>query len=740
LDPQGVPVRRVENLNLCRTIADFAPLLGPGSDVSDLASDACCMNGFATCYPLHALLRGAGLGTTAGMVREFSPFIVQRSPIGFAQNPDTPYLTFPVYDMGAGLWLDGDASCSTLPPGAYDLAAADLLNNPAGLALAPLGMLALTRQQALVVTLVTPPGHFDASGLPAGCTCFSLTPNLGIVGGKEGAQYQSGISFSSIGYAYNLYDLQREFHRLGDANTSPFSRRICVIYSYNRSLAERIRAALAPDPSLELITCLPAPAGTTFGRARGPYGQSFLLPDRTNKFLGNGTPLLDPENHLLVSPVLRAAGSSVALTQWYTDAASNRAITVLGVSDGARPGDADFTLDDMNGFFDGSGAWQPGRALGNPNIEPTWSWKRQLPAFTPEAPYAAAVERVYQALRGQMEAAGYDRVWEVGVYRGSFPKWGEDRVWDQNGFETRNYGIQAQGDCPDTYYPVSENVCVGPNQVAVAVALNHTRLGNACYNTVAWYDAKSVSSIGKTVSNQLPSDLDPDVLVAAVSRSDYRCAAPAPLLDGRIQFCSTGTHRDILGVPPTVPLLCMERMYCNPYVLVPVADLAPGDAVTDADRARGDVDAPFDPADLGTIDSLDLPPGAVLRHARDYPHLAAPQSIKATSALPFRVFVFSKSSGGEPPAPDACVDVGPCQDAGDGTGAAAYTCAPNPDTGPCANDGVVAAARNMARADRTNLVRAMVLLQGYDKEEYRTTGFVYLALSIMGLVAVGIAL
>ena len=755
---------KIQNTAICRTIEDLVPVsLDDGSgvtleslrqavlekypDETTGVADICCINGFTTCYPVQLRLLANGFTTTAGMVREFNPFIVQHSPIGFAQNPDTPYLTFPVFDFGMKPWLLGDNDCTDQSGEVFDLAAGGLSDNVAGLAMAPLGLLTLLRNQAVVITLVTPPGEFDpATGLPTGCTYFSMTPNIGIIGDPEGSDmYQSGISFSSIGYSLNLYDIQREFFRKGDSNTSPYSRRISVIYSFNRSLAERAYRALSVDDSIELVTCLPIPAATTFGEARDMYGKSFLLSDRSNTYLTRNSLLVDPDIHLMVSPIMRAAGSSTELTDWYTNATDNRTITVVGATDNTgntgNTGDALFSLKDMNGHFDESGTWVGGHVTSaeNPNITPT-SWKRQLPAFTPEAALAENLETVYQTLKTDLEQAGYDKVWEVGVYRGTFPKWGLDRAWNQNGFETRNYGIQAEGDCPDTYYPVSQNVCVGPNQIAVAIAVNHTLLGNSCYNTVAWYDSASVTSIGSTVSNDNPSPIDDKVIISAVSRSDYRCEAPSALLNGRIQFCTTGMHNEVLGSPPTVPILTMERMYCNPYVLVPTTALDADDSVTADDRLRGSPDNDYDRTDLGSLDSLTIPPGTVLRHSSKYPQYAAPQSIKTTSALPFRVFVFSKSSG-PPPTVASCVDISDCQSATDGTDMASYTCVDNPEDGQtCPNDGTVAAREVTRKKDTQKYIRSRLLLNGNHKESYTTTGFVYLALSIMGIVATLIAL
>lgn len=714
--------------------SDFA--VNPGT-----TAELCCINGFTTCFTLQSQIQTLGLDTYLGFVRVFTPGIVQHSPIGFAQNPDTPYLTFPVPQFGVKPYLalndvsSESEACTSDVTDMFDLESSGLDENVAGLALAPLGAVFLPLTSALVISITTPPGYFDSTtGLPTGCKYFSMTPNLGLVGDPEGEMYQAGISFSSIGYAYNLYDIQRDLIANGATDTSPFSKKILVIYTANKTLAEQINSVAT---GYDLVTALPIPSGTTFGEGTDMYGQPLLDSSRSNSEIDESTSLVDTSRCMMVSPVMRVAGSSEEISAWYKQAEANETCTILGVV-GSGDGE-EFTLSDLSGKFTTDG-WASDTTGTNPNITPTFTYKRQLPAFTPEDPYTANVEAVYQTLRKDMEDSGFDTVHEIDIYRGTFAKWGEDTLWNQVGFLTRNYGIQAEGDCPDTYYPVSKAICVGPNQVAVAIAVNHTALGNSCYNTVAWYDTASVTSIGKTVSNDLPCTIDENVVISGVSRTDYRCSAPSPLLDGgRMQFCPTGTHKEVLGAPPSVPLLTMERMYCNPYVLVPTSVvLANGGSVDSDDYARGDPDADYDPTQLGTLDSTDIPPGTVLRRAYDYPQYAAPQSIRSSTALPFRVFVFSATKG-TPAPPSSCVDVSTCQDITDGTEMGDYTCVANPDQLSCPNDGVVATSEVMASKQKKNFIRAEIMLYGNHKEQYELTGVAYLSLSIVGLIAILIA-
>ena len=704
----------------------------------------CCVHGYDACYTLQEVFRASGaFQTDLGVAREFSPWIVQHSPIGFAQNPDTPYFTFPIYAFGTKPYLMGGNMCTTSDEELFDLQASGLDKNPAGLPLTTLGAMGLLPNQALVISLLTPPGSFDAAtGLPTGCKYFSFTPYLGVVGDPYEPYFQSGISFSSVGNAYNLYDIQRNLIANGAADTSPFSKRLILIYTHNRLLAEAIYATLAAsDVSFDLITCLPIPAGQTWGSALDAFGEGLLKSDRTNQSLRSDIPVVDMDASLVISPVLRAAGDSDELATWFTNTANNSTAYVCGVTalDTSAFSDPSqfFTFDDFNGRFkDGTwtGGWQD--TPDNPNLG-VLNWKLPLPAYTPEAPFASNMQAVIDALTAEFQDAGYDHLGEIGVFRGTFPKWGTDRLWGQVGFETQNYGIQAQGDCSDTYYPVSQNMCVGPNQVAVAVAVNHTALGNSCYNTIAWYDTTSVTAVGSTVSNTLPSDMDGYILLSGVSRTDFRCQAPIPMLEGRMQFAPTGTHRDNLGSPPTVPLVTMERMYCNPYVLVMTSQLHAGDVVTDEDRARGDPDGDY----IGTdymFEDLDLPAGTVLRRAIDYPELAAPQSIKTTSALPFRVLLFSRTDALHP---TQCVDVSSCQALDDTTKVQTFTCTPSTDTSkPCPNDGVVASQAHMDVVQREQFARSMILLNGNHKQTYISGSIIFLSLAIGGFVAAILAL
>ena len=727
---------------------DFGGLNPVVGAVCDASSGTCCVHGYDACYQLQQSITLDGEFTSdIGVVREFTPWIVQHSPIGFAQNPDTPYFTFPTFAFGTQPYLMNQNQCTAAvsEKNMFDLHTGGLDKNPAGLPLTTLGAMGLMPHQALVISITTPPGYFDpVTGLPSGCKYFSFTPYVGVLGEPFASQFQAGISFSSMGYSYNLYDVQRHLIQSGAVDTSPFSKKLLLIYTYNRAVAERLCQNVTRDgsSSFDLIACLPIPAGSTWD-VQDMYGQAILQPGRSNRHLTKKTALVDPTRTLMISPVLRAAGESDELTAWFKSTADNASAFVCGVSatspDQYQDPTQYFRLGDMNGAFV-DGRWIDGSTIeaNNPNVVTSHSWKRQLPAFTPEAPFAANLQAGFDALNAQMKAAGYDHVAEVGVFRGTFPKWGLSRTWNQNGFETQNFGIQAQGDCPDTYYPVSENVCVGPNQIAVAIAVNHTMLGNACYNTIAWYDTASVTSIGQTVSNTTPSDDDPNIIISAVSRSDFRCSAPVDMLRGRIQFAATGTHRDVLGSPPTVPLVTMERMYCNPYVLVKVSQLHPGDVVSDVDVARGRPDQPYDESHLGSLDDLDLPPGTVLRRAFDYPEIAAPQSIKTTSALPFRVFVFSRTTDF---APDVCVQMDTCQSATDTTKTASFHCVANANPGqPCPDDGVVATANQMEKKQKEHFVKSLVLLDGNHKQNYITASVVYVALSVMGVIGVAIAL
>jgi hypothetical protein len=227
------------------------------------------------------------------------------------------------------------------------------------------------------------------------------------------------------------------------------------------------------------------------------------------------------------------------------------------------------------------------------------------------------------------------------------------------------------GDCRDTYYPTSDAICLGENDVVVAIGVNHTTNNKSVYNNINIYDVSTMTSMGSVSNRSAGGDADSAYTVMAASKTDRRCAPPPPLATFGTIFVPVGSHSDLYS-PPLSPMCVMERRYLNPLVTIGDKEINMNNYDMDDSKSRSEL-SQMDPTWFQSLYMTSCPPA---------------------STPNFRVVVFS-----------SCETIPPTQktnasDDFDNDGNAKFTCGGGDDI----KDGVDLANERAAMRDNASLV------------------------------------
>jgi hypothetical protein len=410
----------------------------------------------------------------------------------------------------------------------------------AGVLFGTLGGVTMTARQAMVWIFTTP---------PPGAAFWSMTPYL-TASSRYRDIYPMDMPFHSMPDSVNNWDAARELN-VPDG----MSKRIAVIFTCNRTLAERVRACLPLD--VEWATCLPIPCASTYGELYDAWDVPMLRGGASNPNVSATTRLADAQTDQFAmvfrcaaeAPTEVADGAGLSVADWYDATEHNQEGIVLGVELNAveravEPSDL-FALCEQNGRFvladDGATYAWTAPAIPTVGLSARSSWKIPLPAHTNERDpgelgpdmraASVALDEKILATQQEMYDAGFTRCVEVTMYHDTWNAEYARRTsapFYNNGFWLNLHLVPGLGNSTaDTTYTASDSFCLGRGDVAVAFSFDHAALGNATYNNLSLYNMDSLQAIGHATASYNGGGgdeaFDASVLVKAASRTDYRC-------------------------------------------------------------------------------------------------------------------------------------------------------------------------------------------------------------------------
>lgn len=571
----------------------------------------CCSGDLAICYATQLLLKN-DFNTYRGYSLPFTSNLCRALPSCFIENDSTPYLLFPISDFSIKVY-DDDSDYLLNPDFEHDS-----LNIGVAKAFGSLGAMPLSKSQGCVYALTLPKKDTFSY--------FSLTPYLFQTGRPELVNnFPTDLPFSSITDAFNYKNLENMNNPFvtkwlnGDIDKVT----IFVIMTHNKNLAEKIYNKVATniqsiidkynipvsDDSIILnppITCIPIPAGSTYGNSYNPFDQKMLADENntdrgtnTNKNYKSETPLFDWKSDT-IGLVGRIASKNPdadnddndPYTIWKNNFQDQSNCFVLGLDEKSAQ-DKDtydyvpFELKDQNGRFlineNGQGYWAGACEIDeikdNHTID---SYKKQknydsgdLIIKGENNNKVGSIDTRMEMITEQMKNIGYDVFTDVLMESdpSPFPYYNEyvNKIkgdiekyrWSQAGVDLLQYNVSTFGDCRDTIYPTSHNFCLGKYDVAVIVAnnfSNNTKVPIG-YNNLNLYDAQYQTSLA---SYRGDSVIDDDCFSLAVSRSDLTCLLDSSKNTSSIidsfQYINTGPHTSVYGTP-TTSFFTQSRVY-----------------------------------------------------------------------------------------------------------------------------------------------------------------------------------
>lgn len=561
----------------------------------------CCSGDLAICYATQLLLKNE-FNQYRGYSLAFQSNLCRFLPSCFIENDSTPYLLFPISDFSIKVY--DDDSDYLLNPGFEH----DSLKTGIAKGFGALGAMPLSKSQACVYALTLPKKETFSY--------FSLTPYLFQTGKPELVNnFPTDLPFASITDPFNLKNLEN----MGNPNVTKWLNgeidnvTIFVIMTHNKSLAEKIYNQVVSNidsiiqqhnipVSNELIlnppiTCIPIPAGSTYGDTYNPLDQK-MLADETNKDRGthtnknykSETPLVDWKRET-VGLVGRIAASNPnadkddndPYTIWKDNFQDQSNCFVLGLDEkSAQNKDTydyvPFKLKHQNGKFlkdeNGQGYWvgacEVDEIKHNHTID---SYKKHKEYDSGDLIIKGENNNKYGSIDTRMEnitekmkSLGYDVFTDVPIESdpSPFPYYNkyvndikgdiEKYRWSRSGVDLLQYNIATFGDCRDTVYPTSHNFCLGKYDVAVIVANNFCYNSKVPigYNNLNVYEAQYQSSLASYRGDDVITD---DCFSLAVSRNDLTCLLdPSKNTNSIIdsfQYINTGSHSSVYGTPTT---------------------------------------------------------------------------------------------------------------------------------------------------------------------------------------------
>lgn len=575
------------------------------------ATKLCCSGNLAICYSIQLLLvdyfnmyRGYSLAFTSTLCRAL--------PSCFIENDSTPYLLFPISDFSIKVY-DDDSDYLLNPDFEHDS-----LKKGISKLFGSLGAMPLSKSQACVYALTLP--NKDTFSY------FSLTPYFFQTGNPELVNnFPTDLPFASITDAFNYKNLENMDNPLVTKwlNGEIDKVTIFVIMTHNKNLAERIYNQILSDMQSVIkkyniqvsddesdnevppITCIPIPAGSTYGNSYNPFDQKMLADEnntdrgtKTNKHYKSETPLFDWKYDTLglvgrIAPKNPDADNddNDPYTIWKNNFQDQSNCFVLGLDEKSAENKDDydyvpFQLNDQNGRFmindNGQGYWVGACKIeeikDNHTID---SYKKQnnydsgdLIIKGENNNKYGSIDTRMEIITEQMKNIGYDVFTDIPMESdpSPFPYYNEyvndikgdikKYMWSRSGIDLLQYNVSTYGDCRDTIYPTSHNFCLGKYDVAVIVSNNFcnnlkTPIG---YNNLNVYDAQYQTSL----ASYRGDSVDDDCFSLAVSRSDLTCVLDfskntSSIIDN-FQYINTGPHSSIYGTP-TTSFFTQARVY-----------------------------------------------------------------------------------------------------------------------------------------------------------------------------------
>jgi len=136
----------------------------------------------------------------------------------------------------------------------------------------------------------------------------------------------------------------------------------------------------------------------------------------------------------------------------------------------------------------------------------------------------------------------------------------------ENGMQAIQMAGCAQGDNPDAIYRLSEGICLGDEDVMMAICVNHARFGNCLYNNINVLDLNKAYSFA---SVSYDSSFDVDYYIVLTGRNQELLETTKTRLENLFPnvsivsvFIPTGpTVKE--GIPKCHSIMMVERIYIN---------------------------------------------------------------------------------------------------------------------------------------------------------------------------------
>jgi hypothetical protein len=453
------------------------------------------------------------------------------------------------------------------------------LNKGIASAFGSLGAMPMAKNQASVYVIKLPPR--------SSIQYFSLQPYL-FQTGRKGlvGNFPQDLPFASMTDSFNLQNLEkmrnkytrvREWFENGSTELT-----IIVVATHNKLLAQEIYDTLKPGSgkfSDIPMTCLPIPAGSTYGSVFDPLDRPMLKETRTNLNYQKDSPLYDWQTETIgiVGRIAPADESKVGdtgdiYTEWKNNVMDQENCFVVGVEGSTKDYEA-FKLEDQNGDFDDNGKWA--RVGVDDKTYTLSNWKKQedyvsggLVIKGERDVTVGSIDQKIKDITKEMKAMGYDvsRDIEINSSPSPFPHYcdyaasvggkAEDWTWSQSGVDILQHNVAAFGDCRDTVYPTSNTFCLGQFDVLVLVANNFSGVnGDIGYNNLNVYEAEAQTSLASLRGDGLG-----EAYSMAASRSDLTCVLPGSVGVDSFQFIPTGSHSNLSG-STTTTFFAQSRCY-----------------------------------------------------------------------------------------------------------------------------------------------------------------------------------